>query len=307
MERARQISPSLGLYWKLAAAPYAQLRVTLNPVFRSIDPKHPYTAAMLYHVYIDDSSDGQHKKVIAAGAVVGTFHQWKAVSKRWNGALVKRGIKYFRNTDYYSFRGEFFAFRDEAKYPPPQGKQAASELFETLQKILGDEGVVAIASVIPLEMFHREVEKWKLEKTFNPNPFSAAMQTVMNEAAILVRDQLPGKEKRVAFVCDDGPDSDKLTAAYASFKQKNVQLSGLLSGIAHWDDKVTPPLQAADMVAGLAKEIQMKHLESGKLIDLPRLHGVFYRLFTWNEETFHQAATQTIALDRAMSRQSRWR
>lgn len=272
----------------------SQIGLTALELMSLVDARWSDYLGMLYRAFIDDSADERRQIVMVAGALIGSHEQWRKVRRKWRETLRRSGIRYFRSTEFNSLRGEFAKFRDPIKYPKPKGSLAATALRDQLESILRDHNIMALASSIPLEMFHDVIATYNLLEDFNPDPFAAAMQTVMNESALLVRDEFPGKNNRIAFVCDDGPDSVKLTKIYASFKRKNTNLQDVIGGLVHLDDKKHPPLQAADMVASLGKEITLKHLQSGSPVKLPRMEGVFYKIYPWNRETVKQLASMTI-------------
>ena len=168
---------------------------------------------------------------MVAGALMGTHRQWVDLSKDWRKRLKRDGLKYFRSTEYNSLTGEFYRYRDAVKYPKPMGGDAATALRNDLDELIKKYQIVGVASVIPLAMFREVIMEEGLMSTFNPNPFSAAMQTVMRECALIAREHLSvDAGNRVAFVCDDGPSSALLSAAYAEFKNKNVAIRDMLGG-----------------------------------------------------------------------------
>ncbi len=251
---------------------------------------------MLYRAFIDDSADEKRQNLIVAGALIGTHLQWKRVSKQWRARLKQDEVAYFRSTEYFSLRGEFSKFRDPQLYPKPAGSEAATALRNDLEGILLKEEIIGFASSIPLPMFRETVADINRDgRVFDPDPFSAAMQTVMNEISLFLRDQVRSKNNRIAFVCDNGPDAIRLAYAYSEFKRKNKQLHGIIGGFACLDDEKHPPLQAADMTANLGKELTQRLLETGEPIDtIPRLKGVFHKLYGWDEEMVRRLAAITI-------------
>jgi len=247
--------------------------------------------AMLYRTFIDDSADERKQIVMVAGALMGTHKQWGAFSREWRRRLSKDRLKYFRSTEYRSLTGEFYRYRDPVRYPKPHGSEAARGLRDDLDLVIKKHDLLGVASVIPLAMFNEVVASEGLTYRFNPDPFSAAMQTVMRECAILARDTLLGDgNNRVAFVCDDGPDAKNQTAAYCDFKNKNTSIQETIGGIVHLDDKKWPPLQAADVVASIAREMATEYIDNQTPVQLKRLQGSFYRMYVWNRETLLQLA-----------------
>jgi hypothetical protein len=244
---------------------------------------------VLYRTYIDDSSDEKQQIVMIAGALMGTHKQWRAVTQAWRKRLKQDGLRYFRSTEYFSLRGEFERFRDPVRYPKPKGSESAKKLRDDLEAILQTQ-VLGLGCVIPIKDLRDVIEENQLHDRFNPDPFSFAMQTVMRECARAAQSNLMGENNKVAFVCDDSPNSAKLTAAYSAFKRSNQPIRDTLGGMVHLDDKKTPALQAADMVASVAKEVALEHLKRGEQVSLPRLQGVFWKLVGWNKESILRIA-----------------
>lgn len=248
--------------------------------------------AVLYRSYIDDSADEKQEFVMVAGALMGTPQQWRSVTRAWTERLRQHGIAYFRSTEYNSLRGQFQKFRNPIEYPKPEGTKAAQRLRDDLEASLQAK-VLGLACFVNLKEFREVVQECKqLRKSFAPDPFNFAMQTVMRECAFAAQRHLKGTANRVAFVCDESSNSVKLYQSYLNFKDKNVPVRATLGGMIHRDDKVTPALQAADMVAGLSKEVSLKYVRNGAEIPptLPRLNGILWKIVSWNKPTLLELA-----------------
>src|SRR5450755_2184149 len=72
---------------------------------------------VMLRVYVDDSADEKQQRVVAAGAYVGYYHQWRKLRDKWKRRLKRNGLAYFHTTECYSLRDEFARFRDPNKYP----------------------------------------------------------------------------------------------------------------------------------------------------------------------------------------------
>jgi len=245
---------------------------------------------MLYRTFIDDSADERQEIVVVAGALVARDRHWGELSRKWTQRLKHDGLRYFRSTEYNSLRGEFSVFTNSAKYPKPKGSEAARKLRDDLEAIIKRFPIVGVACVIPIPEYRQTVTEYELETKLDPDPFSAAMQSVMRACALMAKDQLAGENNLVGFVCDDSPNSAKLSAAYAGFKYKNLRIQDSLAGFAHLDDKKCPPLQAADMVASMGKQMAFEYFKKGQDITLPRLQGVFHKLEIWDRDLMRRLA-----------------
>ena len=238
---------------------------------------------MLFRVFVDDSADEQQEKIMVAGAFIGSFAQWCDVNKKWKRRLKADGIKYFRSTEYYSLRDEFSKFRDPIKYPKPKGSEAAKALRDDLDKIIVDSAILGLAVAIPLAMYKsfRETELGASE--FYPtDAFSPALQSLMVNCAEASKQEL--NSTPLAFFCDEGPSAERITHEYLEFKRYNPEWAHLLPSLVHRDDKLMPQLQAADLMANLAKELVTKWLDTQEVSDLKRLDESVYRIDVWTRE-----------------------
>ncbi len=251
--------------------------------------------AMLYRTYIDDSADEKQEIVMVAGALIGTQKQWNELSRKWNICLRHHGMSYFKSSEYNRLEEEFERFHDEDNYPKPTGRAAARAIRDELEAIIKRVPILGLACAVPLPMYRKLVEEYELSEKLNPDPFIAASQTVMRESALLARDKLPrgkkDRDNRIAFVCDDTDNARNYSDAYAGFKAKNVAIQDTLGGLSHQDDKHTPPLQMADMVASISKEMAFEYIKTGGRVELRRLQGVFHKLIVWDEPTMRELAS----------------
>jgi len=158
-----------------------------------------------------------------------------------------------------------------------------------LDDIIKKHKLIGISTVIPLAMFRETVSRPEIKKRFNPDPFSAAMQGLIRDAVMCVRNYA-GENNLISFVCDDGPSSAHLLSAYQDFKRKNQWLARMMKGLAPQDDKLTPQLQAADLVANMSKELASEYLKTRTKVALKRLEGSFYKMSVWKPETVVQIA-----------------
>jgi hypothetical protein len=250
--------------------------------------------AMLYRTFIDDSADQKQEIIMVAGALMGTQKQCNELGRKWSACLKRHHIRYFHSSEYNWLDGEFKKYRDADKYPKPAGRDAARLIRDDLDAVVKQSSLLGIASVWPLPAYRKIVKEYELHKKLDPDPFSAAMQSVMRECALVSKDLPQGKKNKenvVAFVCDDTDNAPKYAAAYAGFKAKNLLLQDILGGMIHRDDKNTPQLQAADVVASIGREMALEYLRTGAQSELKRLQGAFYKLVIWDEESMRTLAS----------------
>ncbi len=219
--------------------------------------------AVIARTYIDDSADGNREKAIAAGAFIGKFGQWNDLRHKWNKRLKQDGLSYFRSTEYYGLRGEFSKFRDPVVYPKPLGSEAARSLREDLDQIIRQVKVVGVAVCIPLSLYDdiRDSEPNAAE-IFDPDAFVTALEALMIETAKVFLSEGFGQRTRLAFFCDESTSSPKIAKDYVELKQINPIAAPVMDSLTFLDDKKYPQIQAADLMAHLAREHYQKWLEN---------------------------------------------
>lgn len=217
---------------------------------------------MLYRAYIDDSSDQDKKIAVVAGAFIASVGEWSKLRPRWKNRLKRDGLKYFRSSDYSKLTGEFSKFRDLAKYPKPEGSNAARALRDDLEAIVGETIIDGISNIIPMDIYNEfRATVPRASEIFTADAFEAALQTTMIECAFAVRDHFAGTNNQVAFICDGSSKAAKYTKLYTEFKKKNPKIAQVMRRIVHLDDKKLIPLQAADMMANATKELAVKMIQ----------------------------------------------
>lgn len=233
---------------------------------------------IMLRVYIDDSSDEKQERVVVAGAYIGFYKGWSKLWAEWRQQLKNHNLDYFRATDYYSLRGEFQQFRDPVKYPKPLGSQAAKAALGDLERVIETNELAGIAVCVPMNLYSevRKTEK-HADEIFNPDAFHTALMALFKSSAEWVRDEFPGDT--VGFYCDDSSRSPIYAALYASFKQCNPGLAWFMQGLSHIDDKRSPQMQTADLMAHLARVHFLERFPNfndgdvalAKIEDFPRL------------------------------------
>ena len=253
--------------------------------------------AVLYRSYMDDSKDQKQEDIVTVGAVIAAHGDWAAIRKKWNARLKRDGLKYFRSTEYYSLRGEFDVFRHPVKYPKPKGSEAAKALRDDLEAILRGQAV-GIGVAIPLKLYHefRQTVPGAAEK-FGGDALYSALQSAMIECGWLVKDQMPLDKKerpnRLALVYDKEDRAVLYASAFDDFQKRNPILGEMMDGLVALDDKLHPPLQAADMMASLTKELSLpllpglnaRRTTASPHTEAPRLKGTAHRIVYWDWES----------------------
>jgi hypothetical protein len=216
---------------------------------------------MIYQSFLDDSKDPLQARLMVSAGFVGTPAEWGSLRSGWAAVLRKHDIKYFKSSEYYSLTGEFAKFRGDA-YPKPKGREAAQQIRSELQAVMNrHSGIRGVGISVPLETYYRVYERPEAKGALPADPYQAALVSVIYETAKIAKSQ-QGRNM-VTFVHDDDDHFDNLRSAVGKFKDVNADIAKYIGGFAPLDDKLHPPLQAADMVSNYTLQLGLQGLESG--------------------------------------------
>lgn len=247
---------------------------------------------MLLRVFIDDSSDQFQQSVMLAGAFLGWYHQWNQLQKEWKKRLKQDRLKYFRSTECRSLQGEFLKFRDEVKYPKPQGREAADKIRDDLEGIIHKSGVMGVAACVPMRAYKaiRATEPDAAE-IFPEDAFEVALQALFQLCYETVQNEMRKDigVQRVALICDDSTSAPRISRMFDEFLAKNPSYRDVLESLVHRDDKKLPQLQAADLMAHLAKDRFTEWLTDPAIFtNQPELKKRLKRLSVYSIGVCHQ-------------------
>jgi hypothetical protein len=239
---------------------------------------------VLLRAFIDDSSDRHQKVLTVSGAVASTYRQWSKLRIEWNKRLKRDGLRYFKSSEYSVLRGEFSVFADPNKYPKPLGREAANLLRLDLEEIVHRIGVIGVSTCVPIQTYQefRAVVPGAAE-VFNEDPAESALYSVVHECVLMMQEDFPGS--KIAFVCDSTSAQERFTKVYFEYLRRHAPARDVIHGalLPHLDDKKHPPLQVADMMASISREMATRYLQNPESpTPIQRLEGSIYKICTWN-------------------------
>jgi hypothetical protein len=236
----------------------------------------------VYKCFVDDSKDSQQAKMLVCAGWIGERNDWMAFCKRWNNRLTQDGIGYFKTSEYKMLKGEFEKFRS---LTAPAGREAAREIRNDLLAIISSyEHIYSVGVCIPMDEWCT-VSSRPEAKDILGHPYHRAIESVWFQTVKRgFRTIHTHRHSVVQFVHDEGPDSEELLSLYGAFKRLNPKTAKYLAGFACLDDKLNPPLQAADLIANHTLEIGIDWLDNGKskVKELELQSSIGY-LAVWNK------------------------
>jgi hypothetical protein len=237
---------------------------------------------VLYRGYIDDSADKRQLVAVVAGAIVAKHGEWTKFRTAWKRELTSWGIDYFKSSEYYSLSGQFERFRDKAKYPAPLGRGQARKIFDALEAVINRFPTFrALINIVPIQTYREFLANVPTAaEKLPPDPFSLALQSTVMECAFFVKERIRNGNC-IGFVSDDGPHSAVYAEAYSNFKLKNPNVAAMMRGMAHLDDKKVQPLQAADIVASIGKDVAFDLIQNPPPTKKRMVSGVMRNMADW--------------------------
>jgi hypothetical protein len=218
---------------------------------------------MVCKCFMDDSKDSDQSKILVCAGWIGRREDWLDFCRRWNRYLIDdQGIAYFKTSEYKMLKGQFEKFR---KLASPDGRNAAKAVRDTLLDIIKSyDNLRSVGVCIPIDEWNSVASRPEAAGILE-HPYHRAIESVWTETIRRgFRRSHPHRHSVVSFVHDDGPDLAELGSLYVAFKKLNPKTAKHMVGFVGLDDKINPPLQAADLIANHSLEIGIDWINNGK-------------------------------------------
>ncbi len=105
-------------------------------------------------------------------------------------------------------------------------------------------------------------------------------------------------ECQVEYIIDDSANSQMIDAAFGGVKINHPEIASTMATVSPKDDKLTVPLQMADLVAGLVKDVFLQWLSGGKPEYVPleeKWHDHFELIGKWDKEHMLTGMADTLS------------
>lgn len=206
-------------------------------------------------VYIDDSGVGQPPVSVLAGWVA-DLETWIRFSDAWDGILrMSPRINYFKYEEAKNSNGEFFGISEARR----------NEKLRLLGNVIRDHKLLGIRAVIDDVLF----KKYQPFIGLNwPYPLLHVQIIMRIHRHIMGLYSASDKIPPVDFIFDQqyGEEQGALEAWYSERARAVGRRRDLYnSPPAFVDDKENPPLQAADLHAGWAREINAAEIDGSSI------------------------------------------
>jgi hypothetical protein len=214
---------------------------------------------------LDESADRERKHVFVVAGYLARQGNWTEIERQWMLRLERESdpqpMKYFSNSECMSFAGEFARFRDNAKYPKPQGRLAADKIRDDLQDIMKGAPAAGFALGVLLKDYRRVRKSSRARSLLGTDPYEQTYAMTMICIAGNLEDEMPSREV-VAYLCDDHDKAANVRSVYDELKRQNPICGQWMGSLSHMDNKKSPALQAADLLAARCKDFLVKMITS---------------------------------------------
>ena len=211
----------------------------------------------------DESSDKEQKHVFVVAGYLARQREWTEIERLWTARLAQESdadpIKYFSSNECMFLDGEFKRFRDPVKYPKPKGREAAKQIRDDLLGIMKNARAGGFALGVPLKIYRTMRRNVRARRVLGTDPFIHMYTMAMIIVAGALEDEFkeglfPIRET-VAYLCDSHQKSADIEALYDELKRQNPVCAQWMGSLTYMDNKLSPALQAADLLAAETKHI----------------------------------------------------
>jgi len=201
--------------------------------------------------YMDDSADRSRKTVFSVAGFLGYGLDWDDLEKEWEKRVKRDGIDYFRTYDCKSLSGEFEKL--VLKYGLTTARVFADAMLKDLKDMVHKAPLAAYCLGVLMDDFREAIKHPDAQMVLTDDPYFAAHQQVIILVALDACRLTPPEP--VAFVYDEHSKAKALAGGWNEFKKNNPNSAKCMTTLAPLDDRQTPALQIADLIANTTTEI----------------------------------------------------
>ena len=253
--------------------------------------------------YLDESSDQKKENIFCVGAILANNHHLKIMQDAWVECLkIPANIAYFRAAACKGIREPFFKLRDQYGR---QARSVADKIRADLESILLSNHWIGFGIGIVISDYE---DVWNsipiARQIYQRDPVEAAFSQMFFEITRAVQENAP--DHQVGFVVDDSTYSGQIAAVFKALKINHPSFSPSIATLTPMDDKITPPLQMADLIASIVKDVFIDWLSSGKPEHAPlelKWHNHFEIIGKWDKEHMLNSIAATLSDPRYSARE----
>lgn len=233
------------------------------------------------HVAIDDCETLGAGDQVALSALAASDSSWLAFSEKWSEALDRNGIQYMHTTDFLTGNGPYKDYQ--------ASKERRHEILGEFSAIIREIvtfGYSVVVNKSEYDDFMRGIDKKINAQSFCFHRIISKIVDHLNEGKIA---------ERISFMVDDSAkQSQHFLSLWQKTRNRNKIIQDSFPSLSFCDDKVTFPLQGADVLANfLVQEIRRgdeAFKSTSPLRPHSPIHGDGYFIFEsewWKADDFN--------------------
>lgn len=244
--------------------------------------------------YLDESSDEKRENIFCVGAILANKEHRTVMQDAWIERLkIPDDISYFRATACRGIRGPFFTLRD--KYGP-RARSVADKIRADLEDILLSNHWIGFGIGVVISEYE---ELWSsnpiARQIYQRDPVEAAFSQMFFEVTRAVQENAP--DHQVSFIVDDSTYSGQIEEVFKALKINHPPFASSIATLTPLDDKINPPLQMADLIASIVKDVFIDWLDRGKPKYAPlelKWHNHFDIIGKWDRDHMLNSIAATL-------------
>ncbi len=218
---------------------------------------------------LDESSDERCSRVFSVGGFIAPNLLLRFEAERlWQRRLDIDGIEYFRSADCQSVRGPFEKLRKEPDKNAltRSEREKANSIRNDLIDIVDACGLMGVAFGVSLADYNEVKARGPAEqRILGEVPYHFAYQLAMVHAALLLSREEDLRAELLGFVCDEHERySAHAKSTYDELKRKNAEVSEQMGSLSYLDDRISPAIQMADLMAYEAMQKSSRWLDGNQ-------------------------------------------
>jgi hypothetical protein len=214
---------------------------------------------------MDDSADSKREKVFVVAGFLGNSVEWFEVERKWEARVKLDGLDYFHAKDFTGkLHGEAKSKLEE-KYGKEEAGKKAKELLEDLKSLIKRSSLLAFCFGILMKDYVLVRGEANGEMVLQSDPYLHAHEQLIYIVA--TRACKTGGRPGIAFVYDESNKAKLLQGQWKEFKERCPLAAECMTTLSPMDDKTTPAIQVADLIAHTTKRYFENRLDKG--LDIP--------------------------------------
>ncbi len=255
---------------------------------------------------MDESADGQRKKVFVVGGFLGTPERWFDAERYWEARVKMDGLSYFHTGDCIKLSGEFEEWK--TRYGKAEARRKANELLDDLKSIVKASQLQFACLVVPIADYAEVMAEPDGARVLESDPYLAAYREIIYRIARISGNS--SNPRTVAYLFDEHTKAAQLVAGWSAFKSRHPVAAAFMGTIAPLDDKTSPCIQIADLIAHSTRKTYEERIDknANDMTYMEEWKPMALWLTCWDKAYLREVVSYSVAVaeGKMMSAEREW-